>query len=975
MTLLIASALADAATAEIRFLPAPAYPVSEGPRYLGFGDFDGDGVADIVVTSTAVNELSVLTASPTGVLARRGEPIRIGRNLRQLAVQDFTRDGLTDFMVINQSGGAKASDVQLFPRIGDGLFGSPVTITLPDRRAEAIVSADFDRIDGPDFMVSHGRTGSVTAFFHNADDDGFTALPSIEVATEPRLMVTGQFNHDNLPDVAILNTAPTDNDEIVVLVGGSGPSFSTASQVSLSGEPVVALVSTDLDGDSLADLVMVHEQADRHYAITALLNQTGTQPGAFLSFRKIGPRNFECPRIGSDSPTRCEPMDIAAADFDHDGNLDLALSMTVPSGIAFLTSSGAGEFVASTFLAVGKEPTDLAVADVTGDRQLDLVVADFGNDSIVVLVNGAPPQSPIGAPCSDGSQCLSGECVDEVCCSQASCPNGLRCNVTGSAGFCTTPGALGTKCSVGGSCGSGFCVDGTCCQSSSCSSGQRCDVVGAGGVCRVPPPTATATGTSTVTPTRTPTPSPQPNGRDCGDAAQCSSGACVDGVCCVDATCGEERYCNISASRGSCAPRRFAGETCGVAGDCLSGVCARGLCVGGAQGTATATRTSTPTATPTGLPLGDSCTAGGAAVCASRLCTHGVCCAEGSCAVGERCDVFGEKGECVPQLAAGAACEKASDCRDGRACEPGPDQTPRCSSTPGATPGPEACVGDCDGSNDVTVDELLTMIDIALGQQNIANCEAGDNDASGDISVDEILRAVTLALVGCAPLPTNTPGPSPTPSPTTPRPPTATPTEPLPTATMPEPTATFTEVPPTSTPTLPPPTPTFTLAPPTPTPTQRIVDLSHFQEFQFDRFGSGGFCPPIGAVYSVTLRRAGSDINLELSYLVEGNPQSDSCLPDYTGPATCPVATALAGETMALTAGERDQVTAAFSAVHMQGSTDPSCSATPCLINVARWDVIEANDFECEHGNRLPAAQSQAIQDLLNGLLATRLGG
>jgi hypothetical protein len=61
-----------------------------------------------------------------------------------------------------------------------------------------------------------------------------------------------------------------------------------------------------------------------------------------------------------------------------------------------------------------------------------------------------------------------------------------------------------------------------------------------------------------------------------------------------------------------------------------------------------------------------------------------------------------------------------------------------------ATPAP--LVGDCDGSGAVTVDELIVMVNIALGTAAVATCSAGDADHSGDITVDEIVVAVNNVL-------------------------------------------------------------------------------------------------------------------------------------------------------------------------------------------------------------------------------------
>lgn len=69
--------------------------------------------------------------------------------------------------------------------------------------------------------------------------------------------------------------------------------------------------------------------------------------------------------------------------------------------------------------------------------------------------------------------------------------------------------------------------------------------------------------------------------------------------------------------------------------------------------------------------------------------------------------------------------------------------------SPTATPSVPACVGDCDGSGDVTVDELVIMVKIALAEAPLADCVAGDADGSGDITIDEIIAAVNNALTSC----------------------------------------------------------------------------------------------------------------------------------------------------------------------------------------------------------------------------------
>ncbi len=59
------------------------------------------------------------------------------------------------------------------------------------------------------------------------------------------------------------------------------------------------------------------------------------------------------------------------------------------------------------------------------------------------------------------------------------------------------------------------------------------------------------------------------------------------------------------------------------------------------------------------------------------------------------------------------------------------------------------CMGDCLGDGQVTVDELMTMANIALGKMPMAMCEPGDANGDGQIRIEEILAGVNHALTGC----------------------------------------------------------------------------------------------------------------------------------------------------------------------------------------------------------------------------------
>lgn len=69
--------------------------------------------------------------------------------------------------------------------------------------------------------------------------------------------------------------------------------------------------------------------------------------------------------------------------------------------------------------------------------------------------------------------------------------------------------------------------------------------------------------------------------------------------------------------------------------------------------------------------------------------------------------------------------------------------------TPTATtPAAPPCSGDCNGDGSVTIEELIAMVNVALGAP-LALCPAGDRSGDGAIAIDELVTAVVHALDGC----------------------------------------------------------------------------------------------------------------------------------------------------------------------------------------------------------------------------------
>lgn len=75
--------------------------------------------------------------------------------------------------------------------------------------------------------------------------------------------------------------------------------------------------------------------------------------------------------------------------------------------------------------------------------------------------------------------------------------------------------------------------------------------------------------------------------------------------------------------------------------------------------------------------------------------------------------------------------------------------TPSSITTASVTPSVGTCAGDCDGGGEVSIDELIRAVRIALGELPASACTAVDTDASGTADIGELVAAVARSLSGC----------------------------------------------------------------------------------------------------------------------------------------------------------------------------------------------------------------------------------
>ena len=100
------------------------------------------------------------------------------------------------------------------------------------------------------------------------------------------------------------------------------------------------------------------------------------------------------------------PTVVATADLNHDGAADIVVANGDDQTLTVLLGDGHGRFTPAPGSPVpcGKDPNDIAIADMNGDGALDLVIANTGTPYLTVLLGDGhgrfspAPHSPFATP-------------------------------------------------------------------------------------------------------------------------------------------------------------------------------------------------------------------------------------------------------------------------------------------------------------------------------------------------------------------------------------------------------------------------------------------------------------------------------------------------------------------------------------------------------------------------------------------------
>jgi len=348
-----------------------------------FFDYDGDGRPDLLIVSGTAHGTSKLLRNAGGVGwvdVTQEAGIKLTGSGFGCAAGDFDNDGHTDLAVCLSDG------VRLLRNNGDGKF-EDVTQAVGIRREKGcagLTFVDYDHDGDLDLYITTAPDAAAAGalphnvLWRNNGNSTFTdvsAETALDFAATGAGVVTTDINNDRAIDFVIAGGQAGAS----IYLNPREGKFTPLGGIDFSKEklpPAVGVVAFDFDKDGWMDLAFTHAGA----------------PGISL-WRNIEGKRLE--RVPLPDFGWQKGWGIAALDYDNDGWLDLVAAGESSGGgelrlLRNLGSKGWADVTKDVRLDAVKlnQPRAIAVADIDGNGDADLVVTQLGGAPLVLRNEG-----------------------------------------------------------------------------------------------------------------------------------------------------------------------------------------------------------------------------------------------------------------------------------------------------------------------------------------------------------------------------------------------------------------------------------------------------------------------------------------------------------------------------------------------------------------------------------------------------------
>ena len=234
------------------FAAAKNYPVAtttSASRILAEGDFNRDGIADLVATNSGLNQVTILLGNGDGSF-QAPVPYAVGPAPWNVVVGDINHDGFLDLAVASDGG----ANISLLLGNGDGTFQAVTYIPTPGAQVGSVAIGDFNGDGYPDLATTSAPNNDVYVLISKGTSPPtFQTAATYPMNSGPYYLTIGDFNRDGNLDIISANNG---NTTVGVLLGTGSGTFGTATYYQVGGGAIFANAA-DINGDDRVDLTAV----------------------------------------------------------------------------------------------------------------------------------------------------------------------------------------------------------------------------------------------------------------------------------------------------------------------------------------------------------------------------------------------------------------------------------------------------------------------------------------------------------------------------------------------------------------------------------------------------------------------------------------------------------------------------------------------------------------------------------------------
>ncbi|HEX5031217.1 MAG TPA: T9SS type A sorting domain-containing protein [Candidatus Eisenbacteria bacterium] len=342
-------------------------------------DLNRDGYLDLVLNPGTAN-IGVLLATGAGTWAAAPTLYAVTGVPRDIAIDDFDRDGDPDLLVATDAGATELLNN------GTGAFAGSTPVTDP---FTSVTIGDFDRNGTLDFAGRYRKppgTAEGIGIFHFSGAT-YTLGETIPTAgRDGEYLDTWDVNRDGILDLVteeVNKNATAEPVAVSVLLGNASGSFGTRTSYLVGG----------FKGSSTGSLYMNRIDADTDGAPDLIGSTFDSDPPSTISNRttilRAQPSSWSATFGGHvEYGAFSEARGVAVGDFNRDGKLDFGVACRMADRVIVWLGAGNGAFSMGQDYAQSPRPTDIAFADMDRDGILDMITVASGGSVKVSVRRG-----------------------------------------------------------------------------------------------------------------------------------------------------------------------------------------------------------------------------------------------------------------------------------------------------------------------------------------------------------------------------------------------------------------------------------------------------------------------------------------------------------------------------------------------------------------------------------------------------------